>query len=142
MEIMAEDGCRFRTRRDLVEAAFPLAAPLMRSGTLSLAAPPRTVQLMVTWIENSEKLDYTGLPGFERRQLQGDFWRAISVAEALSVLSLAETLGMESLLDSGAEFFAEILEDQTVAEIRETLGVQDDMTAAEKQELEKIFGPE
>jgi len=142
VDIVADDGCRFRTRRDLVESSCPRAVPLLQGDVLSLGAPARVVQLVVSWIENTEKLNYTCLSGFERRQRQEDFWQAISTEEALSVLALAEALGLESLLDSGADHFAKILENQTVAEIRETLGVQDDLTPAEKQELERIFGPE
>ena len=134
IEIVASDGKTWKFRAVELDTFLANHRELLEDGKLKLDYPSNIVEHVVEWISTLGRESISSQNEQKNKELRQQFFLLLSKEELLSTLEVAEKIGLNSLLDSGAQYVADLLSNMTDAEMKAYLGVEADPLTVDAEE--------
>ncbi|EES99315.1 Hypothetical protein GL50581_3449 [Giardia duodenalis ATCC 50581] len=134
IEIVASDGKTWKFGVVELDTFLANHRELLEDGKLKLDYPSNIVEHVVEWISTLGRESISSQNEQKNKELRQQFFLLLSKEELLSTLEVAEKIGLNSLLDSGAQYVADLLSNMTDAEMKAYLGVEADPLTVDAEE--------
>lgn len=126
IELIASDGKTWKLEIAELDASLANHRELLDDGKLKLDYPSSIIEHLVNWISTFGKGTIPSQNAQKNKELRQQFFLVLSKKELLSILEVAEKIGLNSLLDAGAQYVADLLSNMTEDEMKEYLEVESD----------------
>ncbi|KAE8305141.1 Skp1 family, dimerization domain-containing protein [Giardia duodenalis] len=134
LELVASDGKTWKVGAAELDALLANHRELVEDGKLKLDYPSAIVEHVVEWISTFGKGSISSQDAQKNKELRQQFFLLLSKEELLSTLEIAERIGLNSLLDGGAQYVSDLLSNMTDAEMKAYLDVERDPLSADAEE--------
>lgn len=134
IEIVASDGKTWKFGAVELDTFLANHRELLEDGKLKLDYSSNIVEHVVEWISTLGRESISSQNEQKNKELRQQFFLLLSKEELLSTLEVAEKIGLNSLLDSGAQYVADLLSNMTDAEMKAYLGVEADPLTVDAEE--------
>lgn len=134
LELVASDGKTWKVGTAELDALLANHRELVEDGKLKLDYPSAIVEHVAEWISTFGKGSMSSQDAQKNKELRQQFFLLLSKEELLSTLEIAERIGLNSLLDGGAQYVSDLLSNMTDAEMKAYLDVERDPLSADAEE--------
>lgn len=134
IELIASDGKTWKLEIAELDASLANHRELLDDGKLKLDYPSSIIEHLVNWISTFGKGTIPSQNAQKNKELRQQFFLVLSKKELLSILEVAEKIGLNSLLDAGAQYVADLLSNMTEDEMKEYLEVESDPLIGDDKE--------
>lgn len=140
IELVASDGKTWSLEAAELDASLANHRELLEDGKLKLGYPSPIVEHIVKWISILGKGPVLSQNAQKNKELRQQFFLVLSTEELLSILEVAEKIGLNSLLDAGAQYVADRISNMTEEDMKEYLGVgSDPLTGNDEKEARELL---